>query len=142
MSPKKVLITDDSNIFRSLVEAALGKNYEILQAKDGVEACEIAKKQHPDIIIMDLVMPRMSGMNAIREIRKENTTASIPVIALTSAEDEETKRKATRAGFTDYIVKPFDLVAFKKKVENLLGIQKQQSDSESEAGEDFFKEEY
>ena len=141
MPLKKVLITDDSNIFRSLVEAALGKNYEILQAKDGVEACEKAKDQIPDIIIMDLVMPRMSGINAIREIRQHQETAKIPAIALTSADDDETKRKALRAGFTDYIIKPFDLVAFKSKVESLLGITKSESESEFEE-EDFFKEDY
>ena len=141
MPLKKVLITDDSNIFRSLVEAALGKNYEILQAKDGVEALEITKAQIPDIIIMDLVMPRMSGITAIREIRQFPDTSHIPVIALTSADDDETKRKALRAGFTDYIIKPFDLVAFKSKVETLLGISKVNK-TEAEDEEDFFKEEY
>src|SRR4030042_4819508 len=138
MPQKKVLITDDSNIFRSLVEAALGKNYEILQAKDGVEALETAKAEIPDIIIMDLVMPRMSGISAIREIRQYTETSKIPVIALTSADDDETKRKALRAGFTDYIIKPFDLVAFKRKVESLLGISKNESKTEFEE-EDFFK---
>jgi len=141
MPLKKVLITDDSNIFRSLVEAALGNNYEILQAKDGVEAVEIAKEQLPDIIIMDLVMPRMSGISAIKEIRLFDKTVDTPVIALTSADDDETKRKALRAGFTDYIIKPFDLVAFKSKVEALLGIEKQSEKHELEE-EDFFKEEY
>ena len=141
MPPKKVLITDDSDIFRSLVEAALGKNYDILQAHDGVEACEIAKEELPDIIIMDLVMPRMSGINAIRELRSNEPTSKLPVIALTSAEDEETKRKALRAGFTDYIIKPFDLVSFKSKVEELLGMNKS-DEEETEEDEEFFKEEY
>jgi DNA-binding response OmpR family regulator len=141
MPPKKVLITDDSDIFRSLVEAALGKNYDILQAHDGVEACEIAKEELPDIIIMDLVMPRMSGINAIRELRSNESTSKLPVIALTSAEDDETKRKALRAGFTDYIIKPFDLVSFKSKVEELLGMSKSE-DEESEDEDEFFKEEY
>ena len=142
MPQKKVLITDDSNIFRSLVEAALGSSYEILQAKDGLEALEIANEQVPDIIIMDLVMPRMTGITAIKEIRQSKITLNIPVIALTSAEDEETKRKAMRAGFNDYIIKPFDLVAFKNKVESLLGVDKDKNDQEIEEEEDFFKEEY
>lgn len=142
MLPKKVLITDDSNIFRSLVEAALGKNYEILQAGDGIEAVEIAKEQQPDIVIMDLVMPRMSGLNAIKEIRQNDDTANIPVIALTSAEDDETRKKALHAGFTDYIVKPFDLVAFKGKVESLLRSDKDENESEIDNEEEFFNEEY
>ena len=142
MSPKKVLITDDSNIFRSLVEAALGSSYEIMQANDGVEACQIAREQHPDIIIMDLVMPRMSGMNAIKEIRKDESTSKIPVIALTSAEDEETKRKAMRVGFNDYIIKPFDLVMFKSKVERLLGGASGATDEIEHEDDDFFKEDY
>lgn len=103
----RVLIVDDSPSqlmgMRRIVEK-LG--HEILTAEDGAQGVEVAKREIPDLILMDVVMPNLNGFQATRSISKEPTTAHIPVILVTTKDQETDKVWGMRQGARDYIVKP------------------------------------
>ena len=103
----RVLIVDDSPSqlmgMRRIVEK-LG--HEILTAEDGAQGVEVAKREIPDLILMDVVMPNLNGFQATRSISKEPTTAHIPVILVTTKDQETDKVWGMRQGARDYITKP------------------------------------
>jgi twitching motility two-component system response regulator PilH len=107
MAIKNVLIVDDSATDTHLLSEMLKKNgYSILTATSGEEAINKAKKDKPDLILMDIVMPGMSGFEATRTITKDPETASIPVIVCSTKGQETDKAWGLRQGAKDYIVKP------------------------------------
>ena len=107
MAIKNVLIVDDSATDTHLLSEMLKKNgYSILTATSGEEAINKAKKDKPDLILMDIVMPGMSGFEATRAITKDPETASIPVIVCSTKGQETDKAWGLRQGAKDYIVKP------------------------------------
>ena len=107
MAIKNVLIVDDSATDSHLLSEMLKKNgYSILTATSGEEAINRAKKDKPDLILMDIVMPGMSGFEATRAITKDPETASIPVIVCSTKGQETDKAWGLRQGAKDYIVKP------------------------------------
>lgn len=95
---------DDSNFF--LVEILLKKKYRIVRACDGVEAVELFKLESPDIVLMDIKMPRMDGFMATRRIRSMNTR--VPIIAVTAYAFDRDRRVAYDCGCNAYIVKPIN----------------------------------
>ncbi len=101
---KTILVAEDleSNYF--LVECILRKEYKMVRAVDGVEAVELYHQLKPDLILMDMRMPRMSGLEATQEIRKYST--EVPIIALTANAFSTDKELAKEAGCTDYLSKP------------------------------------
>lgn len=107
MAIKNVLIVDDSATDTHMLSEMLKKNgYSILTAISGEEAINKAKKDKPDLILMDIVMPGMSGFEATRAITKDPETASIPVIVCSTKGQETDKAWGLRQGAKDYIVKP------------------------------------
>ena len=103
----KVLIVDDSPTEVHVLQIMLTKNgHEVVVATSGEDGVEIAKKEKPDLILMDVVMPGMNGFQATRQISKDERTASIPVIMVTTKDQETDKVWAMRQGAKDYIVKP------------------------------------
>lgn len=103
----KVLIVDDSPTEVHVLQTMLTKNgHEVVVATSGEDGVEIAKKEKPDLILMDVVMPGMNGFQATRQISKDERTASIPVIMVTTKDQETDKVWAMRQGAKDYIVKP------------------------------------
>jgi len=111
----RVLIIDDSAVERKIIAkvmTALG--YSIIEANDGEEGEEKAKSTKPDIIVLDVVMPKKDGYQVCRNLKKMPETADIPVIMITSKNQESDKFWGLKQGAVDYIVKPFndeDLVA-------------------------------
>jgi twitching motility two-component system response regulator PilH len=103
----KVLIVDDSQIYRfklrKLVEA---KGHQALTAKNGEEALESARKEQPDVILMDIVMPGMSGYEAKRLLARDVQTSEIPVIFVSSRSAESDKVWGMRLGAAGYVTKP------------------------------------
>lgn len=101
---KTILIAEDvgSNYF--LLKSLLSKGYALLWAKDGIEVVDMFKEYHPDLILMDIKMPRMNGLEATRIIR--SCSPDIPIIALTAYAFEADKEEAYAAGCTDFIIKP------------------------------------
>lgn len=120
---KKVLIVDDQQQVRELVEVTLrGEDYEILQGSSGQEAVDIARAEHPDVIIMDIMMPGdMNGLEATRAIKNEPGTKDCKVIMLTAKGQAADRQAGIEAGADDYFVKPFSPLDLIKKVEEVLG---------------------
>lgn len=107
MDKKKILIADDETSLRLTVGKLLDKDYVVLEAANGEEAVEIAKGQKPDLILMDLIMPKMDGYAACSQIKADEATKGIPVVILTAVGHELNKKFATEMGAEGYITKPF-----------------------------------
>jgi len=109
MDKKKILIADDEGTVRLVVEKMLDKDYIVLEATNGEEAVRIAKAQQPDLILMDLIMPKMDGYTACSEIKADQSTKGIPVVILTAVGHELNKKFATEMGAAGYVTKPFNI---------------------------------
>jgi len=109
MDKKKILIADDETSIRLTVGRLLENDYVVLEATNGEEAVEIAKGQKPDLILMDLIMPKMDGYAACSQIKADEETKGIPVVILTAVGHELNKKFATEMGADGYITKPFSI---------------------------------
>jgi CheY-like chemotaxis protein len=122
MSRKKILLVDDSQTVLMMERMILGKAaYEIVVAGDGIEAVEKAKTERPDLILMDLVMPRLDGFGAAKAIREDPITRDIPIVMVTTKSEASRVEEAMRLGCRDYTTKPIhgpDLLA---KIRALIG---------------------
>jgi len=118
---KTVLIADDKATSRELVRTVLEKcGYLVVEAGDGIEALLNARDSKPDLIILDLHMPRLDGFGVIKALRLEEEFASTPVMALTASAMQGDRERALSAGFTSYIAKPIQLRMLRSEVERLL----------------------
>jgi PAS domain S-box-containing protein len=114
-----ILLVDDSPLGRKSLAAPLdGLGFEILQAADGLEALEIAQESRPDLILMDVQMPGMDGIEACRQLRLNPGLAEIPVILVTG-HDDTTRLQGLEAGADDYLIKPFDPAEFRARVKTI-----------------------
>ena len=106
--PKTLLIVDDSPLIRRMILDVLKQDFATVnQAQDGQEAVELARSTTPDLVLMDLEMPRMNGIEACRQMRTIGTLADVPIVMLTSRGGESDMQMALEAGATDYLVNPF-----------------------------------
>jgi CheY-like chemotaxis protein len=122
MANKKVLVVDDSGTARMLEQSILRRvAYEVVTAKDGAEAVEKASAEKPDLILMDVIMPRMTGFEAVKAIRAKEDTRAIPVIMVTTRGEPVNVEQGFSAGATDYVTKPVDMVELLAKVRGLIG---------------------
>lgn len=119
MDIKKILIVDDEENIRVLIRRILGKEYTVFEAKDGAEAVDMAHAEKPDLIFMDIMMPRMNGYDATYAIKADEETRGIYVIMLTGLGFELNRRLAESIGADDYMEKPFDLQQLKNKIVQL-----------------------
>lgn len=107
MAIKTVLVVDDSPTDTHVLSEMLQKNgFSVITASSGEEGIEIARAQKPDLVLMDIVMPGMSGFEATRAIAKDKETGGIPVIICTTKDQETDKAWGLRQGASDYVVKP------------------------------------
>jgi cyclic di-GMP phosphodiesterase len=105
----KVLIVDDEYIGRETLQSVLeGEGYELEMAENGLQAIEKTKKLLPDVILLDLMMPGMNGLEVCKRIRNDPQIAAIPIIMLTALNDRDSLLNALKAGADDFISKPFD----------------------------------
>jgi CheY-like chemotaxis protein len=107
MSGKKILIVDDEVNIRLLVSSMLGKDYIVLKAGDGEEAIKITRNQKPDLILMDIMMPKVDGYTACHTIKQDPATKTIPIVMLTALGQELNVKLAKQTGADGYITKPF-----------------------------------
>jgi two-component system cell cycle response regulator DivK len=118
---KKILIADDKATSRELLRTVLERQgYEVLEASDGEEALQKALAELPDLILLDLQMPRRSGYEVLGELRKDARHAALPIIALTASAMQGDRERALAAGFTGYLAKPVALVHLREEVQRLL----------------------
>ena len=118
---KKVLLVDDTKFMRMILMNILKpKGYEIVgEAGDGLEAIELYKKYRPDLVTMDIVMPHMDGIEAVRHITAEDENAKI--VMVTAIGQESKVKEAIEAGARGYIVKPFQAPQVLEEIEKVLG---------------------
>lgn len=106
---KTILTVDDSVSIRQMVGFTLKQaGYTVLEAEDGVQGLEVAKANKADLVITDLNMPNMNGMDLIRNLRQESTYKFTPILMLTTESDDSKKSEGKQAGATGWIVKPFN----------------------------------
>jgi len=119
--PEHVLIVDDEPHIRRILGFLLDqRGYVTSQAADGVEAVEIAQRERPDLILLDLMMPRMDGFEVCAALRSNFTTAQIPVIMLTAKGEVTDKIRGLQGGANDYLTKPYDNKELIARVQNML----------------------
>ncbi len=119
-----ILIVDDSPIYVVLLEAILDeKGYNIETALNAKEAYNIIAKHSPDLILLDLLMPKISGFDFLEQIRKNENTRQTPVIIVSALTDEENVNKIMALGAIDFVKKPIDLQYLVEKVESVLNQQ-------------------
>lgn len=108
--PKKVLLVDDSSTTLMMEEMILKQNttYECLTAKDGLDAISCAVEHNPDLVLMDVVMPRLNGFEACKHMRAHNDLRHIPIILVTTRGEEEYVATGFHSGCNDYITKPIN----------------------------------
>jgi len=116
---KKVLVIEDNPINMKLVRTLLQiGNYEILEAEDAETGIEMARQNHPNIILMDIQLPGIDGFEATKILKSDPATRHIPVIALTSYAMDGDKKKAKEVGCDGYISKPINTRSFLKELED------------------------
>ncbi len=122
---KTILIVEDNYDLRKFIGELFSDEYVVLEAADGAEGCLKAKEFVPDIIISDIMMPKMSGIQLVETVKNDVTTSHIPIVLLTAKNDIGSQLSSFEKGADDYISKPFDSVVLKSRVENLLRLRKQ-----------------
>lgn len=118
---KKVLIAEDSGVFRLLIRRTLGDAYEVLEASDGETALTLAREHQPALVFLDIVMKGMSGIEVCRKLKEDPMTKESVVLMLTAKADQVHIEEARSAGADDYFTKPFSPKALLQKVEEVLG---------------------
>lgn len=118
---KTILIADDEKEVRILVHFTLADpRYRIIETGDGYSALEIARKERPDLLVLDRMMPRMSGLEVVEALCQDPFTADIPIIMLTAMDAERDKILACKQGIFVYMLKPFSPLELREKVRAML----------------------
>ena len=118
---KTILIADDEEDVRMAVCITLASpRYCILETGDGKSALEIARRERPDLVVLDRIMPHMNGMEVAEALRKDPFTAGIPIIMVTAIREEEYKKMTRNMGGFIYMVKPFSPLELQEKVRVML----------------------
>ena len=117
---KLLLVEDNEMNWDMLSRRLLRKGYEVIRAVDGIEAIEISKSDLPDLILMDMGLPRLDGWEATKMIKADPGTQAIPIIALTSHAMVGDRERALASGCNDYDVKPIEFNRLLDKIQTLL----------------------
>lgn len=120
MSKKRILLVDDSDTILVFEKLMLGSGYEISTAKNGRLALQAALKEKPDLILMDIMMPEMDGIEALRAMRAEEAIQKTPIIMVTTKSEKERVETCYQLGCSDYINKPIDKLELLEKMKRFL----------------------
>lgn len=138
MGRHTILIVEDDETVRELLEYRLAAQYNVRTAPDGEVALKMVQESPPDLIISDIMMPKMDGFALQSALQDDKNTRVIPFIFLTARADESTRLEGTRMGVDDYITKPFDMEQLLSRIDRLLErIQVFQTQLGAELGRDF-----
>lgn len=120
-TPALILVVDDSSIQCKIYASALkATGYRVLVGENGRQGVDLALEHHPDLILMDISMPEMDGISAVRELRTHPEMAQVPILALTATTDSDELEKALQAGYTDSVNKSEDRASVLEKVRQQL----------------------
>ncbi|MBI1846362.1 MAG: response regulator [Candidatus Rokubacteria bacterium] len=121
MANELILIVEDNEKNRKLARDVLAFNgYRLLEAETGEDAVRLAREQHPDLVLMDIQLPGIDGITALRQLREDPATRAIPVIAVTASAMAQDRQKIMAAGFDGYQSKPLAIKEFVAAVRALL----------------------
>jgi DNA-binding response OmpR family regulator len=124
MANKKILVIDDEAVLQmGIVIRLKAAGFEVLTASDGLEGLEKARKEEPDLILLDLMLPKMDGYKVCRMLKFDEKYKNIPIIMLTAKAQDIDKSMGGEAGVNAYITKPFDHRELLDKIKELLNIQ-------------------
>lgn len=106
--PPLALICDDEPQLRELMRVALGGRYATVEAEDAEEALEVARRERPTVILIDLMLPGRSGIDLLQDLRGEEGLGDVPIVVVSAWADDERRREAEEAGADAFVSKPFD----------------------------------
>lgn len=122
--PSRLLIADDNQQNCELLDAYLAsEGYEILFARDGMETLEMVEQQQPDLILLDIMMPKLSGYEVCERLRQNEDTRTIPILMVTALNEQGDIEKAVNAGCDDFLTKPVNRLELKIRVRSLLRVR-------------------
>jgi CheY-like chemotaxis protein len=107
--PAVLVIEDEAPIRRNLARLLTAEGYKVLTAPDGVNGIVIAREQRPELILCDILMPRMDGYAVLEALRSDAGTAAIPLVFLTASADKDDRTRGLASGAREYVTKPFKL---------------------------------
>ena len=123
MSAGKILVVDDEPRVREMIEFRLNMcGYEVIQASNGNEALACAAEHKPDLVLLDIMMDEPDGFKVCKRLKSDEATKDIPVVMLTAKAEAKDVMRAYESGAVDYIVKPYDPVVLRQKVEKNLSV--------------------
>jgi len=117
---RKILIVEDDNDLRKFISNELSSDYDVLVATDGQEGLEMAFTNHPNLIVSDIVMPHLDGIEFCKRIKSDDRTSHLPVILLSALHSHEKQMEGLGSGADDYVFKPFNVALLKMRIKNLL----------------------
>jgi DNA-binding response OmpR family regulator len=121
MAAPTVLVVEDDPVILHLLEVNFDlEGFTVVLAADGAEGLEAAREQHPDVIVSDIMMPRMSGIDLVIALKGDSATAAIPIILLSAKAQTGDLKKGIDAGADDYVTKPFEPLELVERVNALL----------------------
>jgi two-component system alkaline phosphatase synthesis response regulator PhoP len=117
----KILIVDDElDTLLPLKRALEMEDFKVIEAQDGVAALEKVKAETPDLVLLDLMLPKLNGFEVCQRLKQDETTSSIPIIMLTAKSETSDKIEGIGIGADDYVTKPFDLAELKARIKAVL----------------------
>jgi two-component system, cell cycle response regulator DivK len=141
---KRILVVEDQDDSRTILVTILSRffGYETIEAANGTEAIQKAASEKPDLILMDLDLPDISGIDAARAVKENPNTAHIPIIAQTAWSSRQWKSKVLKIGMADYLEKPVSIELMKATIEKFIGLSDENQDDPAsceEQGSSSFK---
>ena len=122
MAAEKILVVDDSPTeLQLMVEPLLAKGFEIITASDGLEALTVANREHPRLILLDILMPGKNGFQVCRQLKNNPLTSDIKIILVSSKDQESDRFWGLKQGADEYLAKPFNDEVLLSHISNLLG---------------------
>lgn len=120
-APKKILVVDDDPEILGMLDIRLGKRgYHVISAADGEQALAQARKEKPELVVLDVMMPRMNGWEVARALRQDETTQDIKIVMLTAIGAQMNEMTSPLYGVDAYLDKPFQFAELEKKIDELL----------------------
>lgn len=132
--PRTILVVDDDPVIQKLLAVNFEmEGYRVVTAGDGVEGIERVHRDRPDLVLLDVMMPRMDGIEVVRSLKADKATAGIPVILLSAKAQSTDINGGLDAGADDYVTKPFDPLELLDKVAALIGTPEGDDEPTAEA---------
>lgn len=117
---QRILAVDDNSISLATIEQELKGVYEVIPINSGIRALQYLKREKPDLILLDIQMALMDGIETLKKIREMENCQDIPVVMLTSKGDKESILKSSKLGIYDYVLKPFKKEALRERIDRVL----------------------